>query len=141
MTTEAYWEHFAHDADIGVRGIAPTLPDAFAQAAQALTAVITDPQRVAAHQTITLDCAAPDFELLFWSWLNALIYQMAVRRMLFSRCDVAIAGEHLHATAWGEDLDPGKHQPAVEIKGATFTGLRVERLADGRWLAQCVVDV
>jgi SHS2 domain-containing protein len=33
------------------------------------------------------------------------------------------------------------HQPAVEVKGATLTSLRVEHQADGIWLAQCIVDV
>jgi tRNA nucleotidyltransferase (CCA-adding enzyme) len=29
----------------------------------------------------------------------------------------------------------------VEVKGATYTALRVAREADGGWVAQCVVDV
>ena len=36
---------------------------------------------------------------------------------------------------------PARHEPAVEIKGATYTALRVERQKDDTWLAQCVVDV
>jgi SHS2 domain-containing protein len=31
--------------------------------------------------------------------------------------------------------------PAVEVKGATLTELKVSRNADGLWTAQCVVDV
>jgi SHS2 domain-containing protein len=38
-------------------------------------------------------------------------------------------------------VDPVRHEPAVEIKGATYTALRVERRLDGHWVAQCVVDV
>jgi tRNA nucleotidyltransferase (CCA-adding enzyme) len=34
-----------------------------------------------------------------------------------------------------------RHEPAVEVKGATYTALRVEQLEDGHWLVQCVVDV
>jgi SHS2 domain-containing protein len=47
----------------------------------------------------------------------------------------------LHAIVRGERVDVVRHEPAVEIKGATYTALRVERLDDGTWLAQCVVDV
>ena len=36
------WEHFAHGADIGVRGIGPTKEAAFEQIALALTGVVTD---------------------------------------------------------------------------------------------------
>jgi SHS2 domain-containing protein len=37
-------------------------------------------------------------------------------------------------------VDVARHEPAVEIKGATYTALRLERL-DGHWVAQCIVDV
>ena len=43
--------------------------------------------------------------------------------------------------AMGERISPERHQPAVEVKGATYTTLRVERTGDGGWLAQTVVDV
>ncbi len=37
----ARWEHFPHDADVGVRGFGASAAEAFGQAAQALTAVVT----------------------------------------------------------------------------------------------------
>ena len=46
VAPEARWEHFPHDADIGVRGFGPTVVAAFEQAALALTAVITDPGHI-----------------------------------------------------------------------------------------------
>jgi len=47
----------------------------------------------------------------------------------------------LHGVLRGEPVDRARHQPSVEVKGATHTELRVEPRADGTWLAQCVVDV
>lgn len=135
------WQTFPHEADIGVRGSGATLADAFAGAATALTSVICDPQRVADRDAVTIECAAPDVELLLVDWLNALVYEMATRRMLFSRFAVAIGNHHLTATAWGEPIDISRHRPAAEVKGASFCELAVGRQADGRWLAQCVVDV
>ena len=138
---EAGWEHYIHGADIGVRGIGATKAQAFEQAAVALTAVIAEPETVAPRQEVTLSCAAPDDELLLADWLNALIYEMATRDMLFSRFSVRIDGERLEATARGEQLDVARHRPAVEVKGATYTELRVAREMSGAWVAQCVVDV
>ncbi len=135
------WEHFPHEADAGVRGWGATQAEAFEQAALALTAVITEPDGVEPRQAVTLDCEAPDSELLLVDWLNALIYEMAIRHMLFGRFEVRIEGNRLHGTAWGEPVDTGRHRPRVEVKGATYTRLQVARLDDGRWLAQCVVDV
>jgi tRNA nucleotidyltransferase (CCA-adding enzyme) len=133
--------HFPHQADMGVRGVGPTLAAAFEQAALAMTAIVTDPASVAPTMAVDIDCEAPDNELLLVDWLNALILEMAARHMLFSRFEVSLDGHRLHATAWGEAVDVEKHQPAVEIKGATYTELKVDKDESGEWLAQCVVDV
>lgn len=135
-----HYELFAHDADIGVRGVGASCAEAFEQAALALTAIVADPAAVRPLQRVELSCEAPDAELLLPDWLNALIYRMATRHMLFSRYEVAIADGRLHGAAWGEPVDIGRHQPAVEPKGATYTGLSV-RNEDGVWIAECVVDV
>ncbi|MNZ75730.1 hypothetical protein D3C78_942150 [compost metagenome] len=124
-----------------MRGTGATLEEAFAGAALALTAVICDPATVAPKQSVTIDCAAPDLELLLVDWLNALIYRMATRHLLFSRFEVKIAGTRLHASAWGEAVDVARHQPAAEAKGVSFCELKVAQQADGSWLAQAVVDV
>lgn len=141
MTTTARWEHFPHEADIGVRGLGATLEEAFEQTALALTAVITDLAAVTPKEMIRLSCAAPDAELLLADWLNVLIYEMATRNMLFSRFEVHLEQNRLMALAWGEALEAARHHPAVEVKGATYTALKVARQPDGGWLAQCVVDV
>ena len=135
------WEHFAHGADIGVRGSGATPGEAFEQAALALTAVVADPTQIASDAVLDIQCEAPDLELLLADWLNALIYAMATRNMLFKRFEVRIAGSSLNAKAWGEALERGRHRPAVEVKGATYTALSVARRDDGVWVAQCVVDV
>jgi SHS2 domain-containing protein len=141
MAAAVHWEHFPHEADIGVRGWGATLEQAFEQAALALTAVITDLDTVAPREAIDLSCEGPDVELLLVDWLNTLVYEMATRNMLFSRFEVRLEGERLLAQAWGEPLDRARHHPAVEVKGATYTALKVARQADGGWVAQCVVDV
>jgi tRNA nucleotidyltransferase (CCA-adding enzyme) len=139
-TTDSSWAHFSHDADIGVVGIGPTKAEAFRQAALALTAVITDPSNVKAVQPVPVSCQAQSDELLLVEWLNALVYEMAVRTMLFGDFAVEIEGGELRATAYGEPVDRARHEPAVEIKGATLTALQVVGSPDG-WRVQCVVDV
>ncbi len=135
------WEHFAHGADIGVRGTGPTKAEAFVQAAIALTAVVTDPRGVRGEIAVQIACDAPDDELLLVDWLNALIYEMAARNLLFSRFRVTLDGNALAGTAWGEPVERARHRPAVEVKGATYTALRVARTPEGNVCAQCVVDV
>jgi SHS2 domain-containing protein len=138
---EKHWSHFHHGSDIGVRGFGATKEEAFEQAAVALTAVITEPEKVTPKELVALKCEAPDDALLFADWLNALVYEMATRKMLFSRFKVHCDNTSLQAKAWGERVDVEKHEPAVEVKGAPYTSLLVKQDESGGWLAQCAVDV
>jgi SHS2 domain-containing protein len=137
----ARWEHFSHGADVGVRGIGESAEEAFEQAALALSAVVADISTIAPNERVEVRCDAPDLELLLVSWLNAIIYEMAVRGMLFSKFRVVVSGHLLTGTLIGEKADPERHHVAVEAKGATVTALKVARQQDGQWMAQCVVDV
>ncbi len=135
-----YSELFPHGADIGVRGVAETKSAAFEQAALAMTSAVTDPGLVRPLTSVQIACDGSDDELLLVEWLNALVYEMATRRMLFSRFSVRIDGNALTGEAWGEPVDVARHHPAAEIKGATFTEIRIAGVED-HWVAQCVVDV
>ena len=137
---ERGWTHFEHGADIGVRGFGPTMEAAFEEAARALTAAVVDAGEVLPRTSVDIACAAPDDEVLLVDWLNAVIFEMAARGMVFGAFRVHIKEGKLDATARGEPIDVSRHAPAVEVKGATFTELRVARQKDG-WIAQCVVDV
>jgi SHS2 domain-containing protein len=138
--SERGWAHFSHAADIGVEGWGPSLAAAFEEAALALTAAVTTAHIAPAAQ-VEVSCEAPDLEILFVEWLNAIIYEMAVRRMLFGRFSVRIGGTRLSGTLWGEPVDRARHEPACEAKGATYTALQVARSEGGTWSARCVVDV
>lgn len=135
------WEHVEHDADIGLRAAAASREGLFEAMAEALTALITDPDKVRAEKSVSIRCEAPDDALLLVDWLNALIYEMATRRMLFGDWRVTIAGHALDALAIGEAVDRERHEPVVEVKGATYTSLSVGKDSAGTWHAQCIVDV
>lgn len=138
---ETRWEHFPHEADMGVRGVGRTLAEAFEQAALALTAVVTDPKSVRPEVPVEITCQAEEPEALLFDWLNAVVYEMDTRHLLFARFEVRIEDGSLRATAWGEPVRVEAHQPAVEVKAATYTALRVGQNEAGAWTAQCVVDV
>lgn len=136
----ARWEIYEHEAHMGVRGFGESKVQAFEQAALAVTAVVADPAAVAPRDQVSLNCEAPDDELLFAEWVNSLAHEMSTRKMLFSRFALHLKDRRLAAEAWGEPVDPARHHPAVEVKGATHNTLRVARHAEG-WMAQTVVEV
>ncbi|MBS0518213.1 MAG: archease [Proteobacteria bacterium] len=134
------WSHFPHDADIGIKGVGRSPAEAFEQAALALTAAVTE-AAVESKAEVAVRCQASDLELLFVEWLNAVIYEMAVRKMLFGQFQVRIEGKRLEGLLRGEPVEVVRHAPACEPKGATYTALKVEKDRDGLWSAACVVDV
>lgn len=141
MNPKPHWEHFPHDADMGVRGVGNTKAEAFEQAAVALTNVVTSSGHVNPQVKIAIACEAPDDDMLLADWLNSVITKMATDKMLFAKFTVHITDHCLHADVWGEKVDVLRHMPAVEVKGATYTALSVSKNAHGMWQAQCVVDV
>lgn len=60
---------------------------------------------------------------------------MATRHMLFCRFKVEFQGSRLHGSACGGTVDIARHQPAVEVKGATYTELEVHEERPGHRLA------
>lgn len=126
---------------MGVRGHGTTLEEAFASAAEGLTAVVVELSDVEPVEKVDFTGSASDPELLFYDFMNSIVYEMAVSARVFSRFRVRVEGDCLQVEAWGERVDVERHQPAVEIKGATFTELAVGRSDDGRWFAQCILDI
>jgi SHS2 domain-containing protein len=140
-STRSHWEHFEHVADVGIRGYGETVEQAFANAAMAMTAVITEPEAIKQAVAVRVDCQAASMDELLYAWLNSLVFEMATRHMLFSAFEIEIEDGRLQAVATGEKVDRLRHQPSTEVKGATYTELTVRRGCDGGWIAQCVLDV
>jgi tRNA nucleotidyltransferase (CCA-adding enzyme) len=140
MKTE-YWEHYSHPADMGIRGFGKTVGQAFEQAALALIAIMTDPKDIAAKDKIEIECEETDNEMLFFEWLNALLFEIGSKNMLFSKFEMKLDDNKIKAKVWGEKINPQKHNPVVEVKAATYTDLKVKQSENGLWIAQCIVDV
>ena len=133
------YEIFEHEADFGIRGYGETLEKAFENGAKALFSVMVDLNTVKAAKKVTVDCSAADYEVLFIEWLNALLSEMDLRRMLFSNFSVTLSRYLLHGEAFGEKIDRSKHVITGEVKAATYSSLKVEE-KNGK-MVQCIVDV
>ena len=134
------YETFEHEADIGIRGFGETVEESFENAAKAMYSVMVNINAIESMEKRRVTVSAPDRELLLVEWLNALLSLSDIEHVVFSKFNVMIEGTSLTGTAWGERLDPERHEPDVEIKGATYHMLKVNQ-EDGRFVAQCVVDV
>lgn len=139
------FEHFSHEADVGIRGKGRTIEQAFEEIAKAMFDVEVNIKKVKAKNKIQVKASAENNEELLIEWLNALLSQASLKEVVFSKFKVKIKNIKkaknlkLVGEAWGEKLKQ-EHKPKDEIKGATYSQLKVKKQKDG-WIAQCIVDV
>lgn len=137
------FELFEHKADVGVRGIGKSLEEAFAECGKAMFSVMVELGKVEAKEPVKMEVEAADKEQLLVNFLNELLYLRDVKEMVFSRFDLYItegAKWVLKGRAFGEKLEKEKHSIKGDVKAASFHQLKVEE-GDGKFVAQCVVDV
>jgi SHS2 domain-containing protein len=137
--SEPTWDYFQHDADIGVVGQGASLERSFEAAAAATFAVMLDPASVGGEQMLTVEFDEPDREIALLRWLNGLLAEARIERLALGCFQIEREGNHWHGTAWGDRWRDDSER-GTEVKGATFTMLRV-RQVDSAWESQCVIDV
>lgn len=132
-------DYFEHGADIGIVGRGATVEAAFAEAAEAMFAIMVDHDAVRADEGIEVEFDEDDLELALVRWLNALLAAARERGLVLARFALERRGEHWRGSARGERWRTTLAR-GTEVKGATLTALSV-RPVDGGWEARCVVDV
>jgi len=131
---------------MGVRGMANTIEKAFEECAKAMFNVEVNVKKVSPSKKIKVKVNASKIDELLVEWLNALLSQSSIHRMVFSKFKIdkieSKKGKfELIGNAFGEKLDVKKHEAKEEVKGATYSQLKVEKNKKGQWIAQCIVDV
>lgn len=138
------FEVFPHKADIGIKGIGKTIEEAFCEAAKAMFSVMVELQDVRAVGEVKLKMKAESLEELFVSWLNELLSAAALEKSLFADFSAKIKeidGRFLlEGSAFGEAIDGKRHRLKTEVKGATYSGLKITE-KKGNCTVQCVLDV
>jgi len=142
---EKMHEQFEHKADMGVRGIGKSREEAFAECAKAMFEVMIELESVKALREVKVEVDGNDLEGLLVEWLNELLYLKDHKEMFFSEFEVESIGEEvgkfvLRGAVRGDKIDLENQRVKVEVKAATYSGLKVEKI-DGHWSAECIVDV
>lgn len=139
------FEYKDHEADIGIVGIGNTIEQAFEQGAKGMFSLMCNIKKVEKNEQINIKCNAPDYETLFVEWLNELLSKKDLENMFFSEFKIEKierVNDELKLTAkvFGEKINIKKHEPKIEVKAATYSGLKFKK-KDGKYYIQCVVDV
>jgi len=132
ITMPDWIEHIDHTGDAGFIVQADSLSGLYERAAWAMFAeVITDIETVRPRKAFSFQLDADDAEALMLAWLSELNFRHITEELVFCRFEVTrIQPDHLEAVAYGEHIDPGRHEIYTEIKAVTFHELRISRQGD-----------
>ena len=135
-------EVIEHTADLGLRIRNETLVALFKEAGTALFELMVENMDVVRPLTqCQIHIEQEETELLFFDWLNELLYLSDAEQLVLCQFDVSINNNVLDANVWGEPRDEARHQLDHEVKAITYHQLRLEQEPDGQWLAEVILDI
>lgn len=129
-----------HGADVGIEASGATWEEAFSEGAIAMLGVMADAAKVKAKAEVKIEATATDTAALFVEFLNEILCIRDTEGMLLSKFKITVKGNSLAGKAWGEKIDQKRHGTKIEVKAATYSGLKAWE-EKGRKHVQCVLDV
>ena len=130
-----------HTADVGFEAFGSALPEVFENAARALAHLIVEPATVVPREQVRIEVQGADPSDLLVNWLSEILYRHDGERWLFHDFRVESLDDHaVTGIAWGEKIDPARHQISLMVKAITYHQLSLQRTAGG-WRAQVYVDI
>ena len=124
-----------------MEGYGRDLPELFANVARGLSQTITDLDSIRESEAHEIAAAATDREALLVAWLNEFVYRFDAENLLFRRFELhEMSGVEVRATAYGERVDPQRHNIKTGVKSTTYHGLSITENARG-YTARVIFDI
>jgi SHS2 domain-containing protein len=124
------FQELDHTADVLIRVNAPDIPSLFTEAATAMFTLITSNRNDGGIVRV-VSLEGESNEDLLYDFLAELLFIAEVDRLIFSAVTVEISENSLHAVARGEVFEPARHAGAMEIKGISYSGMKIQEGKDG----------
>ena len=154
------FEFLDHTADVQIKSWGGNLKEAFENAAIAMTAYITDIDKVEIKSTETVSVEATDLLGLLYRYLDEVLFLFnadpflltkEVRISSFTRDGIELTPGFIHntddeasykleATCYGEAFSMGRHPQGTEIKAITYSNMQVYDEA-GKHETLFIVDI
>jgi SHS2 domain-containing protein len=127
------FEEISHTADVKIRARAPTLDALFTDAFLALMQVVFGTDRKdGISKEIRIE--SDNIESLLCDFLSEVLFIAEVEGLVFLRAEISIENLHLTAILKGEIFDPIRHSSGTEVKGISYSGLIIQKDANGYML-------
>jgi SHS2 domain-containing protein len=124
------YEELDHTADIRLRVRSPSAESLFAETALAMMKIVYGESRQG-EEARTIELDAGNTENLLLDFLSEVLFLSEVENLVFSSANVHITGNSLKALLTGEPFDPERHRGGTEIKGISYSGLRIVKEDEG----------
>ena len=124
-----------HPADITIECWAPSLNEAFAEAAKATFEVILDTSSVKPQKPVEISVNGTDLEELLVEWIGNLIALIDIKDQFYSKFEVqsiekTTDGYSLKGLAWGETINHEQHDTKTEVKAMTYADMKIDQKSD-----------
>jgi len=132
-------------ADVAFEATGKTPEEMFESAGTAvLGTMVRDPKKIKPKTKVSIEKKEKSIEKLLFDFLDELIFLKDAEQMFFSEFKVNISGKEgdylLKAEAFGEKIDPKRHDIVIDAKAVTMHKFKVEKTAEG-WRTQVIIDV
>jgi SHS2 domain-containing protein len=120
------YELLEHTADVMVKAHGATMEECFENAAYALADQMVHAELIVERTQYEFSVDGFDMESLLLNFLSEFLFIQDTERLVFGRFEVHIVDLTLHCTAWGEKIDPERHQAKGEVKAITYHMMRID---------------
>lgn len=128
-------------ADVGIVAYGGSLQKLFAHAAEGLTYILTDTDRIEKTVTQEIELHGTDLENLLVKWLNEILYLFEVKEFLGKKFKIStLSKNYLQSEIEGEYYKREKHIFKTEIKAVTYHQLYLKQ-EKGKWVTNIIFDL
>lgn len=138
------YKYLEHTADVLFQAEALTLGELFEQSALAVENAQVDLKNIEAKEEMIITGENKDIERLLFDFLDDLLFYKDTESLILSKFEIKVEqkeeGYKLNCKAYGEKLNPEKHEQKVDAKAITMHMFEVKKTKEG-WRAQVLVDI
>ncbi len=143
------FDYLEHTSDIYIVAYGSNLVELFENAGKALYESMVKTSEVEPVVEKKIEAEGFDLENLLYQWLEELLFIYYSENIMCSEIvvnEITLARENdeivyrIKGLCRGEEFNPDKHEPRVEIKAVTYHMMRILRNEDG-WKAYFVLDI
>ncbi|MEM4336575.1 MAG: archease [Candidatus Woesearchaeota archaeon] len=134
------YEFLEHTSDIKFRAYGNSIEECFANAAEAMTKIMTDPEKIEGKIIKVIQLSGKDLKQLLLNFLEELLFLLDTENFILNKVTsikITPKGKEyfLSATFLGDKID-GKYEIETGIKAVTYMDMEVKEK-----YVQVVVDI